>query len=101
LLELLERHMGGEVATSASFLPPEESANEGIDRIAQRYASDPTDLAWCLFGGHVWPGSNLLLGAGDPQRANIGARMIAGAPPRSASMLSPVQVRGFCGRACL
>jgi AcrR family transcriptional regulator len=47
-LDLLEQHMSGEVATSAGFLPRDSSADEAIERIAARYASDPVDLNWCL-----------------------------------------------------
>lgn len=47
-LDLLEQHMSGEVATSAGFLPAGSSADEAIERIASRYASDPVDLNWCL-----------------------------------------------------
>lgn len=47
-LDLLERHMSGEVAASAGFLPPDGTADDAIERIAARYASDPVDLNWCL-----------------------------------------------------
>jgi AcrR family transcriptional regulator len=47
-LELLEQHMRGEVLISGSFVPDGASAEEAIDRIAARYATDPTDLDWCL-----------------------------------------------------
>ena len=47
-LELLERHMSEEVAISSGFAPAEASAEEAIESIAERYASDPVDLDWCL-----------------------------------------------------
>lgn len=47
-LELLEQHMSGEITISSSFLPAGSSAEDAIARIAERYATDPTDLNWCL-----------------------------------------------------
>lgn len=47
-LELLERHMGEEVAISGGFVPDEASPDDAIERIAKRYATDPVDLNWCL-----------------------------------------------------
>jgi AcrR family transcriptional regulator len=47
-LELLEQHMAEEVAISSGFLPEDASAEEAIESIAERYASDPVDLKWCL-----------------------------------------------------
>ncbi len=47
-LELLEQHMGEEVAISSGFMPDDASAEDAIESIAARYASDPVDLEWCL-----------------------------------------------------
>jgi TetR/AcrR family transcriptional regulator, transcriptional repressor of aconitase len=47
-LELLEDHMGGEIAASAGHAGDHASADEAIDQIARRYAADPVDLNWCL-----------------------------------------------------
>ncbi|MFO6448022.1 TetR/AcrR family transcriptional regulator [Erythrobacter sp. NE805] len=47
-LELLEAHMGEEVAISSGFAPQNASAEDAIEAIAARYASDPVDLEWCL-----------------------------------------------------
>ena len=47
-LDLLEAHMGEEVAISSGFVPQNASAEDAIEAIAARYASDPVDLEWCL-----------------------------------------------------
>ena len=47
-LDLLEAHMGEEVAISSGFVPQNASAEGAIEAIAARYASDPVDLEWCL-----------------------------------------------------
>lgn len=47
-LELLEQHMTEEVAISGAFVPDTASAEDAIESIALRYASDPVDLDWCL-----------------------------------------------------
>lgn len=40
--------MGEEVAISSGFVPQNASAEDAIEAIAARYASDPVDLEWCL-----------------------------------------------------
>ena len=47
-LDLLEQHMSGEVTISAGYLAPDGSANDAIQKIADRYSADPVDLNWCL-----------------------------------------------------
>lgn len=47
-LDLLEQHMGEEVAISSGFAPENASAEDAIESIAERYARDPVDLEWCL-----------------------------------------------------